>query len=250
MSAFLSMRGDKEESRFTFKRLSMSGVHESYALRYQVFCWETGIFSPQDYPDGSETDEYDNNSIHIGAFDDTGMMVGTVRLVRSSTLDLPMFKHCHRNDIRLPATEPMSVAEISRLAVIKNCHRHSDKDVDGLSDSGNGYAGGLTTGGKPDRRTRREIVLGLYRGVYHESKQSGVRHWLAAMEPSLGRLLKRSMGVGLEVAGKTFDYFGEVTPYVADVGALEQKAGSTNPYLYKEFTCGLPESLQPKVPLR
>jgi N-acyl amino acid synthase of PEP-CTERM/exosortase system len=38
--------------------------NEVYKLRYQVFCVDTKIFNSQHYPNGLESDEFDQQSVH------------------------------------------------------------------------------------------------------------------------------------------------------------------------------------------
>ena len=56
-------------------------LQHSYRLRYQVYCLERRFLRPEDYPQGTETDEFDPHSIHIGAMDRRGTLAGTARLV-------------------------------------------------------------------------------------------------------------------------------------------------------------------------
>lgn len=103
---------------FICSRLAPSDLRQSYRLRYEVFCRQRRLIPPSDYADGLETDEYDRTSIHIGAFDMRGDLVGVMRLVRSAVVDLPMFRHCHPVDVDLPVLfDPMELCEVSRLAV-------------------------------------------------------------------------------------------------------------------------------------
>lgn len=244
MNPILNALGTEEESRYEFARLGTSELTESYALRYQVYCWEAKLLSPSKYPDGLERDRYDPNSIHIGAFDEAGRMVGTVRLVQSRTLDLPLFEHCMPEDVRLPLSSPMKIAEVSRLAVAKNC-LSAGHDGGVAADRA---ARGPLPRPRPDehasRRSRYELVMGLYKGVYQESKRHGIEHWVAAMEASLGRLLQR-FHFGFEKAGAPFDYYGEVLPFVSGVGAFERQAAAACPTLLAEFARGLPPDLYP-----
>src|SRR5690606_15783528 len=71
----------------------------------------------------------------------------------------------------------------------------------------------------PHRRSKPEIVLGLYKTMYQASKRQGITHWLAAMERSLLRLLTR-YNIGFQPIGPELDYFGPVVPYIAAIADI------------------------------
>src|SRR6478672_10547133 len=65
-----------------------------YSLRYQVYCLERKFLRAEDYPLRLEIDEFDRHSIHIGAIDTRGDLIGTARAVKISEIGLPLFRHC------------------------------------------------------------------------------------------------------------------------------------------------------------
>jgi N-acyl-L-homoserine lactone synthetase len=87
-----------------------------FSLRYRVFCLEKKWLNPEEYPDGKETDEYDQHSVHFLAANDTSKIVGTARAIFPSELGLPVFNNFE--DIATPDDVERYV-ELSRLIVAK-----------------------------------------------------------------------------------------------------------------------------------
>lgn len=226
---------------FYFQRVDGSEALElTYALRHQVYCYERGFLDPSKYTDGLETDRYDENALHFGAFDLQDQMVGTVRLVCSPTGELPLLEHCSLEGPGPRLLGAANSAEISRLAVSKLYRRRDGDGMYGLAqveeDNGEG------------RRQRPEIVLGLYKVMYQESKRLRIRFWYAAMESSLWRLLAR-FAFEFRAVGPEVDYYGPVTPYLADIQELEQVVFNRRPEVFREFTDGLAPELLPDYAL-
>jgi N-acyl amino acid synthase of PEP-CTERM/exosortase system len=220
------IRSALADSRLSFSRLGASELRDTYRLRYEVFCRETQLIPASRCPDGSETDDYDKDAIHVGAYDSGGVLVGSLRMVRSRSLDLPMFRYCHPVDIKFPVLfDPMALAEVSRLAVSKSRTRWFDEG--GPRRGGTGSRPGLH--GEPGAASGRsfgpEVMTGLARCAYRESKREGIEFWIVAMERSLHRLLKR-IDVDFEPAGAPFDYYGEVVPYKLSARAVEAAAAN------------------------
>ena len=59
-------------------------LEQSYRLRYQVYCVERQFLDAADYPDQRETDEFDDDSVHLGAVDAVGELAGTARLIKAN----------------------------------------------------------------------------------------------------------------------------------------------------------------------
>jgi N-acyl-L-homoserine lactone synthetase len=167
-------------------------MEQSYRLRYQVYCLERNFLKASNYPDQLECDEFDGASLHAGVISGLGGLVGTVRFVKGSTSDLPLFRHCTISTEceRELLGQGIQLAEVSRLCVSRAC--------------------------RDDLTGNNRVALSLFRAGYQTSKRNGVTHWLAAMEPSLHRLLS-SIGVPFRIAGPVTDYFGPVAPYVCDL---------------------------------
>lgn len=235
---------------FYFQRIdNTSALEDSYALRYQVYCLEKGFLPEEDYPSGLEFDEFDDNSLHFGAFNLQGDIVGTVRLVMSSSMGFPLVDHCQIDEDELPCTlnnssvinESAHIAEVSRLAVSKLYRRRSGDGLyclTGVEDEfiDNGVS----------RRRRPEIVLGLYKILYQESKRQGIKSWFAAMEQSLSRLLGHFSFNFIQIGPKV-DYYGPVSPFFVEINDIEKGVYSNRPDLFWEFVEGLEAELLPEV---
>ncbi|PWB59893.1 MAG: PEP-CTERM/exosortase system-associated acyltransferase [Nitrosomonadales bacterium] len=244
-------------------------LQDSYALRYEVYCNEQHFLAPEDFPSRLETDSYDNNSIHVGAINREGGLVGTLRLVLPSARGFPFYEHCqffgeykHLSSLANPAllsaaeisrlavskSYLLTAAEISRLAVSKSYRRRTN---DGLYDLSSQEDIEIPTGSENEmtlahRRRRPEIILGLYKTMYQASKRQGITHWFAAMEKTLLRLLYRYQ-FGFIPIGPEVDYYGPVTPYLAEIAHIEAGIRQRCPEMYAEFIQGLEPELVPEA---
>lgn len=219
----------------------MQDLEKLYKLRYQVYCEQKGFLNPGDYPDQCETDQFDEHSIHFGAFDDEGEALGTMRLVRNSGFGFPLFGHC---EAYVPDEILEKSGEISRLAVSKLIRRRENDGDYGVAVEGGGIDDVAL---KPklehrQRRHRPDIVVGLYKALYQESKRRGITHWIAAMEPSLYKLLKRFY-FNFEPIGPEVDYYGPVTPYIASLDRIEEQVYEASRPFYEAFVDGLEPDL-------
>ncbi len=158
------------EHYFYFELLgSEELLRASYALRFEVYCRERGFLPADAFPDGLEIDRFDDRSLHFGAFHRDSDIAGTVRLVRAPLAELPLAGRCRLDRALLPRDlDDNGVAEVSRLAVSANFRRRAG---DGLL-PGETLATVLPSAerGDPRRRGCPELVLGLYKIMYHESK--------------------------------------------------------------------------------
>ena len=194
-------------------------------LRYQVYCIECNFLSPEDYPEGVETDEHDKDAAHFYAFDEDEELVGYVRLVSpDADQQFPIQRHCHASGVpALPC--PSQAAEISRLMVRADYRRRRGDRLSGVTAEQNtaAFAG-------ERRHEAPQILMSLYRQMYAYSRESGIRYWYAAMEKPLARSLLR-LKFGFEAIGPETDYYGPVAPYLADLRKLEADVGAHRPEL-------------------
>jgi N-acyl amino acid synthase of PEP-CTERM/exosortase system len=216
-------------------------LKEIFALRYQVYCQECGFLDADDYPDNLETDEYESRSAHVAAHTHDGQLIGAVRLVQATPYErLPFEDHCTAFEhFQFPPRE--QCGEISRLVVRKDFRRRPGDSLIGMSKD---FAekGRLSTiaphplaaHGKERRSDSPQILLGMYRELYRHSRQHGIRYWFAAMERSLARSLSR-MGFHFHPVGPLTDYYGPVTPYMADLHEMETRLKKDNPFLAAWF---------------
>ncbi len=198
---------------------------ELFRLRYEVYCKERGYLPADPALGGRERDEYDACSTHFAAYSEQQTLVGTVRLVTPPAQRVyPFERHCVTFDaFRMPPRA--KCAEVSRLAVARSHRRRRGDSVQGVP----GYGGQ-----RHDDRASPMLLLGMYREMYRHSRSQGIRYWFAAMERALAHSLTR-MGFTFDAIGPQADYYGKVTPYVLDLGALLPVLSAQNPPLLAWF---------------
>jgi N-acyl amino acid synthase of PEP-CTERM/exosortase system len=210
-------------------------------LRYEVYCEECHYLSPDDHISGRESDEHDRNSFHVAAYSSSGLLAGTVRLVRvPEDGRFPFEDHCHVfPEFKFPPRSQSG--EVSRLIVQRSFRRRAGDTLQGV---GRAFSenpdisflqrriirmlGGDRRGSSP------QIMLGLYREIYQYSLRTGCRYWYAAMERGLVELLRR-MGFPFTPVGPEEDYYGPVATYLADLRQLEASLQQKNPILLAWF---------------
>jgi N-acyl amino acid synthase of PEP-CTERM/exosortase system len=205
-------------------------LQEIYSLRYQVYCLECGFLPSTSYPSRLESDEYDAEAAHFYTSNQRDEVVGYVRLVGADEAGkFPLDSFCP--DLFTDRTRPAPeyCAEISRLMVHQNYRRRQGDTLQGLNLAQERQE-------EPGRRhnNRPHILLSLYRQMYQHSLNNGIRYWYAAMERSLARALSR-MDFMFEAIGPEIDYFGPVTPYIADLRVLEERLSRSSPELLAWF---------------
>lgn len=90
-------------------------LEQVYRLRYRVFCLEKGWYNAEEFPSRLEQDAYDDYASHLVAQDETGQVLGCVRLISESRcpLGLPITSHPY-----MAGQLPGGCAEVSRLALL------------------------------------------------------------------------------------------------------------------------------------
>jgi len=218
----------------------MQDLKKLYRLRYEVYCVQKGFLDPADYPDKCETDIFDKHALQFGAFDHSGHALGTLRLIKNSEAGFPMLTHCKINVLEDVLQKS---GEISRLAVSKMIRKRVGDGEYGMAVDGgmlDEKPKSLTQHNK--RQHRPDIVVGLYKSLYQESKRAGISHWLAVMEPGLLKLLKRFY-FNFEPIGPEVDYYGIVRPYMVSLESIEDQVYHSSKDFYASFVDGLPPEL-------
>jgi len=209
-----------------------------FALRFAVFCEECNFLSPNDYPNGLESDDYDSGSAHFAARNPDHRVVGTSRLVLvGSETTFPYEAHCDTFANFRPPDRAAS-AEVSRLAVDRTYRRRAGDSLSGVNTldlKGPRHPG--TRGGSDKRVNAPLLVLGLYREMYRYSRANGIRYWYAAMEKPLAKVLAM-YGFAFTPIGPEQDYYGPVTPYLGDLRDLEELVRGYKPELLEWFQNG------------
>lgn len=190
---------------------------EVYRLRFQVYCLETGLEDPANFPDGLEFDEYDASSAHsLIRHRATGLYAATTRLILPDARDPnKLFPTERYARVRIPPQfEPADrrlIGEISRFCVSKEFKRRRGER-------------GTTTGldqrtiddcltSIDERRTFPHITLALIACLTRMSAQHGITHWYALMEEPLIRFLS-VLGINWTPVGPSVDYHGKRLPCI------------------------------------
>ena len=229
-----------------------------YKLRYKIYVDEWGFEKPENHPNDIETDEYDKNSVHFATRDDTGELIGTIRLIVNPPGKFPIERYCH---IELKGNEipRENLAEISRLAITRNYrNRAEDKYIFGPDEERRSIGSFERYTNKihyrrfddiyskhtlvkkkrtfqHDRRKLPEAIISLYKALYHESKKREITHWYAVMTKGLDIRLGK-LGINFQPIGEPVDYHGIRTPYLCEIRKIEEQVSKNNPELYEEFT--------------
>lgn len=201
-----------------------AAINEVLEVRYQVYCIDRPFEDPNCFLDKRERDAYDPRSVHaLIRHRLTGNSVAAVRLVLagdSARNDFPMEGPCigkmSANAQKALAAVPRhKVAEMSRLAVSRDFRRrvNENQTTSGISD----FASYTDEDG--GQRAMPYISLGLFAAIVKMSVENGITHWLAVMEPTLLRLLKR-YGISFEHVGPVVEYHGRRKPVFTEAAAL------------------------------
>jgi N-acyl amino acid synthase of PEP-CTERM/exosortase system len=206
---------------------------EAFHIRFEVLSEELWLpgFEPWRHPDRLEHDQYDEYSAQcLLKHKPTGSWVGTVRLVLAAHMDsrmpLPVEAAAgyalERRHLR--GVDRRGVAEISRLILTEPFrHRHDNKQLS--------HQKAIFT----DHRHVELPLLGLFAATMQLTVTNGITHWLAAMEPSLQRLLKRH-GLEFTPIGPEMNYSGIRRPYFGEVSKVMKRLKQKKPRVW-EIIC-------------
>ncbi len=186
-----------------------------FQLRYQVYVTEFGFEKKQDHPNGLESDGHDHRALHFGCTTRSGKVVGCLRLVPDLGAGLPM-----EAAVCVPIPNRETAAEISRLAV-----------APGFRNGSHGPGG-------------TDVVLGLYRAMYQESKRRGITHLYMITEDWIHGTLTR-YGFRFTPIGDPVYYHGWRTPYVGKISKIEAHLAAHHPGTLALLLQGLPKQLHP-----
>jgi N-acyl amino acid synthase of PEP-CTERM/exosortase system len=220
-------------------------LEQSYRLRYQVYCMERRFLPAGDYPDQREWDEFDADSIHVGAVY-AGTLAATARVVKPGRAGLPLFRHCtlFPNETALDEAG-RTMVEVSRVSISRHYARRPDDTVwSGIAVPGAG-ARAAPPGGQDRRKRTGEPFLTLLRAVIYASKRAGATHLIGATDAALHRWLVH-YGFPYRLAGPEVDYYGRVAPHIMSLAELDQViVGGRFPSLHN-FPVGMDPERWPK----
>lgn len=207
-------------------------VETAHKIRYQVYCLERKFEDASEHDNGLEIDAYDSRSLPgLLIHRPTGDSIGTVRLVRPDFAvkgALPVGQLLAERGIDLADYVNLAdTLEVSRFAISKNFRRRS---TDNIVFSG-------TAAEQRSERIRQGNLpcLSLMQFVARHSVQNGAKHWVAAMEVKLLRML-HSMGLHFTPIGPEIMHHGLRQPCYRDVQSLLEDLRREQPDYWKVIT--------------
>lgn len=223
-------------------------LQDSFRMRYEVYVQEFGFEKKEDHPDGLETDEYENDSIHFACINENDSVIGTIRLVLNSDKGFPI-DHVVETSFIGEKPDPSKIAEISRLTVSKDLRRRKEDGIHGVESYLTQKEGGVlpdddTIPLEMQGRKNPIIVLGLYQIMYHESKRLGLTHWYMITEEKLFFAL-RKYGFAFHQIGEPVEYHGKRVPYQGTISEIESSLYDKDPEMFKMMLAGLEKEYHP-----
>ncbi len=137
-------------------------IKKIYRFRCAIACDELKILKREDFPDGLETDEYDNFSTHLAALTKVGEVIACLRLIHDSPIGYPT-KNEMKIEKDLSFIDPNREGEISRI-FIHNRYR--------------------------DMRSTKLIIHSLKREVFKKMIELNIEYSYGALEKPFFRLLR------------------------------------------------------------
>jgi len=205
---------------------------QAFRIRFSVYSEELCLpgFEPWRYPDGLETDAYDEQSAQsLLRHKPTASWVGTVRLIlarpRDTAVPFPLeaASGSALDSTNLYAVNRRHVAEISRL-ILTEPYRH----LHGPDGTKSPTSKAVFT----DHRHFHLPLLGLLAATMQLTVDNRITHWLAGIEPPLKRLLVR-LGIELTPIGPEISYGGVRRPYFGEVSAVMENLKKQNPRVWE-----------------
>jgi N-acyl amino acid synthase of PEP-CTERM/exosortase system len=205
---------------------TLERVRTAQRIRYQVYCVEH-CHESSDHPDGMEMDEFDSHAVQSLLISrGTKTALGTVRLIlpqpdaldRSFAIQRVMDDASLREFRALPLH---STGEVSRFSISRQLRR----SVDGTQHAADiGNSGPL-------------MRLGLIQALVRMSKEHGITHWCAAMEPTLLRMLS-AMAIRFEPIGPLIEYHGLRQPAYCVLADVLDAVRAERPTFWSILTDG------------
>jgi N-acyl amino acid synthase of PEP-CTERM/exosortase system len=218
-------------------------IQEAYRLRFNFLSEELREpgYEAWRFPDGLEIDAFDEHSVQcLVRYKPTSVWAGSVRLVlaKPGALEAPLpveiAAGSRLSSDRINGLDRAHLAEISRLILSEPFrHRHEQASADSL-DSNDGSQPHTSI---LDRRHVQLPLLGLLAATIHLTVSNDVSEWLAAMEPSLARLLK-TLGIEFIPIGPEISYHGTRRPYFGNVQQVMKTLRRRKPRIWEILSDG------------
>lgn len=207
-------------------------VVQAQRIRYQVYCVENPLETTLDNSEGIETDEFDAHAIHsLLVARETGAGLGTVRLIMplpsAPERSFAVQRLLDAGSLKVLLSLPVcSMAEVSRFSI----SRHFRRLMTYSPDSGDEDAVFLSNSGPLMR-------LGLIQGLVRMSREHGITHWCALMEPTLLRMLA-AMAIRFRPLGPLVEFRGRRQPCYINVTDMLESVMHERPAFWEMITDG------------
>lgn len=223
-------------------------LKDTFKMRYEVYVEEFGFEKQEDHPDQLETDNWEDESIHMACLNENDAVVGTIRLVLNSPKGFPIESSTELTFIgdKPPKNQ---IAEISRLTVSKDLRRRKEDGFYGIESYMKKKDGGvLPDDGSipPEMKGRKNpvLLLGLCQAMYQESKRQGITHWYMITEEKLFKALYEFNFI-FHPIGKKIWYHGWRTPYLGFIDEIDRSLAKKSPSMLKFLLTGLEKEYHP-----
>lgn len=184
-----------------------------FQLRYHVYCDELRFEDKNNFPNKSESDEWDTNAIHfIVRHKYTGQYLGALRLAQGAQRGFPLEKYSKL--YKKPNENQYAYSmEISRLCVIKEARRFNSKSETIIDPKQKYYSRANINEYRP---SNRELMWGMIRAAALYSHNIGVIKWYILVAPALALTIQKA-GFSMKKIGHACQLRGERTPYILNV---------------------------------
>lgn len=171
-------------------------------IRYHVYCMERGYEDPAAFPNGEESDLWDDDAVQFVARERvSGRCVGAIRLILPQAVDFPVETLGCLSPATSPSQRRRQLGELSRVCIIRTPQAWM-------------YKGPFTSGlGHVPKNRELEVLVGLVRAVSVYGLQRGIERCYVLITDAFARLLGR-LGLVLEPAGEPVDHRGLRSPYL------------------------------------
>jgi len=202
-------------------RSSTQAIHRR--IRYHVYCVERGYEDPEAYPNGEESDLWDDDAVQFVVRERvSGRCVGAIRLILPRAIDFPVETLGCLSPVASLNLRRRQLGELSRVCIIRSPQSWM-------------YQGAFTQGlGHVPKNRELEVLIGLVRAVTVYGLQRGIERCYVLITDAFARLLGR-LGLVLEPAGEPVDHRGLRSPYLYILRDSVASASARNESLREFF---------------
>jgi len=192
-------------------------------IRYHVYCVERGYEDPAAYPNGEESDLWDDDAVQFVARERmSGRCVGAIRLILPRAVDFPVETLGCLSPAASLKLRRRQLGELSRVCIVRTPQAWM-------------YQGTLTRGlGHVPKNRELEVLIGLVRAVTVFGMQRGIERCYVLITEAFARLLGR-LGLVLEPAGEPVDHRGLRSPYLYLLRESKVSASARNEVMREFF---------------